>query len=438
MIWNSAGPSTLYENPEFIESCPAILEPSKNQLRPGDETFRNSLEIFSYHPPPNPTFVPALVGSTSIHSFDFGGEQQNAEKHEKKECCSNCCSFMFHCYRRSAIAFRNSNGAGKTTILYKLKLGEIVITIPTIVFNVEPVEYRNISFTVWDVGGQDKIRPLWRHYFQNTQGLIFVVDSNDRERIGKAREELMRILSDDELRDALLLIFADKQDLPNAMNAAEITDKLGLHSLRNRNWYIQATSGDGLFEGLDWLSNQLKNQKTSKTHLLIQYRHAPLPYICSTIGFFYIVQLLLCLIPLSTLAMGIKYSKCCNSTFPVLTLIIGIFGILFIGVWISINVFHHYGRRCTGQQKFLVRLLFGFLTILLTIEMYLYFSTSPSLNTTDKGYCSKTFIDFTFYKYIVIGGSLVLTMILYIPDFRSFICSFECSMPIANVPYDQI
>ena len=61
------------------------------------------------------------------------------------------------------------DAAGKTTILYKLKLGEIVTTIPTIGFNVETVEYKNISFTVWDVGGQDKIRPLWRHYYQNTQ-----------------------------------------------------------------------------------------------------------------------------------------------------------------------------------------------------------------------------------------------------------------------------
>lgn len=156
------------------------------------------------------------------------------------------------------------DAAGKTTILYKLKLGEIVTTIPTIGFNVETVEYKNISFTVWDVGGQDKIRPLWRHYFQNTQGLIFVVDSNDRERVNEAREELMRMLAEDELRDAVLLVFANKQDLPNAMNAAEITDKLGLHSLRHRNWYIQATcatSGDGLYEGLDWLSNQLRNQK---------------------------------------------------------------------------------------------------------------------------------------------------------------------------------
>merc|ERR1711935_93779 len=156
------------------------------------------------------------------------------------------------------------DAAGKTTILYKLKLGEIVTTIPTIGFNVETVEYKNISFTVWDVGGQDKIRPLWRHYYQNTQGLIFVVDSNDRERIGEAREELARMLAEDELRDAILLVFANKQDLPNAMTAAEITDKLNLHSLRNRNWYIQATcatNGEGLYEGLDWLSQSLKQVK---------------------------------------------------------------------------------------------------------------------------------------------------------------------------------
>ena len=156
------------------------------------------------------------------------------------------------------------DAAGKTTILYKLKLGEIVTTIPTIGFNVETVEYKNINFTVWDVGGQDKIRPLWRHYFQNTQGLIFVVDSNDRERVGEAAEELSKMLNEDELRDAILLVFANKQDLPNAMSVAEVTEKLGLNQLRSRKWYIQstcATSGDGLYEGLDWLSNTLAHKK---------------------------------------------------------------------------------------------------------------------------------------------------------------------------------
>lgn len=154
------------------------------------------------------------------------------------------------------------DAAGKTTILYKLKLGEIVTTIPTIGFNVETVEYKNISFTVWDVGGQDKIRPLWRHYFQNTQGLIFVVDSNDRERVAESADELTKMLQEDELRDAVLLVFANKQDLPNALTVSELTDRLGLQALRNKKWYMQstcATQGTGLYEGLDWLSNELSN-----------------------------------------------------------------------------------------------------------------------------------------------------------------------------------
>ncbi|KAK6931044.1 Phosphatidylinositol 3-/4-kinase, catalytic domain [Dillenia turbinata] len=210
--------------------------------------------------------------------------------------------------REMRILMVGLDAAGKTTILYKLKLGEIVTTIPTIGFNVETVEYKNISFTVWDVGGQDKvsmsskdfdiwswcefiadqflilacaafphpqIRPLWRHYFQNTQGLIFVVDSNDRDRIVEARDELHRMLNEDELRDAVLLVFANKQDLPNAMNAAEITDKLGLNSLRQRHWYIQstcATSGEGLYEGLNWLSNNIATKaSTSMPYLSIFY-----------------------------------------------------------------------------------------------------------------------------------------------------------------------
>merc|ERR1712187_201493 len=126
------------------------------------------------------------------------------------------------------------------------------------------VEYKNISFTVWDVGGQSKIRPLWRHYYQGMRGLIYVIDSSDRDRIEDAREELMHILNDEEMRDAVLLVFANKQDLPNAMTAAEVTEKLGLHMMRNREWFIQsacATMGDGLYEGLDWMSRTLSSRR---------------------------------------------------------------------------------------------------------------------------------------------------------------------------------
>ena len=101
-----------------------------------------------------------------------------------------------------------------TAILYKLKLNQDVTTIPTVGFNVETVTYKNVKFNVWDVGGQDKIRPLWRHYYTGTQGLVFVVDSQDRERIDEAKQELHRILSDREMKECLLLVFANKQDLP--------------------------------------------------------------------------------------------------------------------------------------------------------------------------------------------------------------------------------
>merc|ERR1719321_74396 len=171
---------------------------------------------------------------------------------------------MINSKKEMRILMVGLDAAGKTTILYKLKLGEVLTTVPTIGFNVETVEYKDINFTVWDIGGQDKIRKLWRYYYQNTQGLIFVIDSNDRERIEDAREELSQMLGEDEMRDAVLLVFANKQDLPNSMSASEVTEKLGLHSMRNRPWFIQstcATTGDGLYEGLDWMSRTLSARK---------------------------------------------------------------------------------------------------------------------------------------------------------------------------------
>eukprot|EP01133_Synstelium_polycarpum_P016939 gene16939-20151_t len=155
------------------------------------------------------------------------------------------------------------DGAGKTTILYKFKLGEVVSTLPTIGFNVESVDYKNISFNVWDVGGQYKIRTLWRHYYTNSSAIIFVIDSTDRERIDEVREEVEKILSEDTLRGTALLMLCNKQDASDAMTIAEISDKLNMHAVRDRKWYMQPTMalrGEGIYEGLDWLSNTLKQQ----------------------------------------------------------------------------------------------------------------------------------------------------------------------------------
>lgn len=149
-------------------------------------------------------------------------------------------------------------------ILYKLNLGDTVHTIPTIGFNVETVRYKNIDFNCWDVGGQKKIRVLWHHYFEGTDAVIFVVDSNDRDRIAEVQEELYSVMNHDLLRGAKLLIYANKQDLPNSMSTSEIVDKLQLSSrLRLTEWHVQgatAVSGEGLYEGLDWLNSALKKR----------------------------------------------------------------------------------------------------------------------------------------------------------------------------------
>ncbi|CAL8077061.1 unnamed protein product [Calicophoron daubneyi] len=156
------------------------------------------------------------------------------------------------------------DAAGKTTILYRLKLGHSVTTIPTVGFNVETVTYKNVHFNVWDVGGQEKIRPLWRHYYTGSQGLIFVVDSADRDRIDEARQELHKIANDHEMQDAIILIFANKQDIPNAMPPHEIRERLMLTKLRqDRMWFVQpsvATTGDGLCDGLMWLNTNCRSR----------------------------------------------------------------------------------------------------------------------------------------------------------------------------------
>lgn len=147
------------------------------------------------------------------------------------------------------------DSAGKTTILYRLQLGEVVGTTPTIGFNVETVTYKNIKFQVWDLGGQSSIRPYWRCYFANTTAVIFVVDSTDEKRLRVCREELHGILAEEELKETKLLVLANKQDLQGAKTPQEITMDLGLEEMKERSWTVQGCSalkGEGMEEGLDW------------------------------------------------------------------------------------------------------------------------------------------------------------------------------------------
>jgi small GTP-binding protein len=156
------------------------------------------------------------------------------------------------------------DAAGKTTIMYKIKMNETVKTIPTIGFNLESLEYKGLKMTMWDIGGQDKLRDLWKHYYEGTDALIYVVDSNDRDRADLNMETLQTLLLEPALKDACLLVFANKQDLSGSMTPSEIVDKMELNKLKGREWIVQgasATRGEGLTEGLDWIAKTLLKRK---------------------------------------------------------------------------------------------------------------------------------------------------------------------------------
>ena len=162
--------------------------------------------------------------------------------------------------RETRVVMLGLDAAGKTTVLYKLKLNQAVSTVPTVGFNVETIQYKSLDLNIWDVGGQDRIRALWRHYLHNTKALIFVVDANDISRFDAARDELHKLLAEDELRDAILLVYANKQDLPNAVKPRELANVLRLNTITDRPWHMQgvvATQGEGLYDGLQWLYDQL-------------------------------------------------------------------------------------------------------------------------------------------------------------------------------------
>merc|ERR1712224_573505 len=133
--------------------------------------------------------------------------------------------------------------AGKSTILCKINLGEVVPTVPTVGFKVETVDYKDLRFTVWEhraLVGQDKIRNIWRHNYEGMNGIISVVDSSDWNGLVEARRELHNMLQEEELAGAAVLVFANKQDLQHALSSEEISDKLNLEDLPGHQpWLLQ-------------------------------------------------------------------------------------------------------------------------------------------------------------------------------------------------------
>lgn len=176
---------------------------------------------------------------------------------------------MLHC------AMIGLDLSGKTTVLYRMKFNQYMNTATTIGFNCEKVRLNNKNYMIWDVGGQDKLRPLWRSYTRATDGIIFVVDSSKSDRFEEAKLELQKIYKSCQTTGvksgngaAPILVLANKQDLPNAADSAKIESVLGLKELGASFWHVQsicAVTGEGLEEGMARLTEMI-SMKKNKSH----------------------------------------------------------------------------------------------------------------------------------------------------------------------------
>ncbi|XP_010958792.1 putative ADP-ribosylation factor-like protein 5C isoform X1 [Camelus ferus] len=181
------------------------------------------------------------------------------------------------------------DNAGKTTILYQFLTNEVVHTCPTIGSNVEEIVLQKTHFLMWDIGGQEALRSTWNTYYSNTEFIILVIDSTDRDRLLTTREELYKMLAHEALRDASVLIFANKQDMKDSMTTVEISQFLTLSAIKDHPWHIQgccALTGEGLVtvspgptNGADHqnLLLSLSCQNLAQCWLLGQESRAPTP-----------------------------------------------------------------------------------------------------------------------------------------------------------------
>lgn len=134
------------------------------------------------------------------------------------------------------------DNSGKTTILKALSEEDISTIMPTQGFNIKSLTQDGFKLNVWDIGGQKAIRPYWKNYYENTDGMVFVVDSSDEERLNECVEELNALMAEEALAKVPLLVYANKQDLQFAVEAEEILNALKLSEIQDRTWNIQACS----------------------------------------------------------------------------------------------------------------------------------------------------------------------------------------------------
>jgi small GTP-binding protein len=175
----------------------------------------------------------------------------------------NLSQSLFKRPAKKVVLMLGLDAAGKTTILCKLcsRFAEIHSLIPTLAMPNEILEYSNLIIKGWSLGGADRIRLLWRHFYEEACALILVVDCSDFDRIEACIIELNGLLEEETLRGKPLLVFANKQDLTASLSNEALTELLGLNSIQGREWHIEgtiATQGKGVGEGLDWLAQAIE------------------------------------------------------------------------------------------------------------------------------------------------------------------------------------
>lgn len=160
--------------------------------------------------------------------------------------------------KEKKVLFLGLDNAGKTSIINALHDVSVYCVAPTRGFNIRPTQIDNVNFQVWDIGGQRSFRSRWENFFDNVQGLVWVIDSSDNKRMFETGLELSALLSNQKLLRLPVLILANKSDLVTSLSPEDITIELELHGIRDRIWKIQGCSAitkEGLEEGLKWMSS---------------------------------------------------------------------------------------------------------------------------------------------------------------------------------------
>ena len=165
------------------------------------------------------------------------------------------------------------DNSGKTTIIKSILGQDPTSTSPTLGFTINTLKYGNNTINFWDIGGQTTIRSYWRNYFEETDGVIWVVDSGDKLRLKDCKEELHNLLKQEKLAGATLIVLCNKQDINGALKVEEIKNILDLETITSRHWMIMpccGLTGEGLKEGLNWIMDDISNFYSSHKLLWVK------------------------------------------------------------------------------------------------------------------------------------------------------------------------